>query len=290
MSSQRSAYRFADNPNTQVSGQLTEENTNDIYFFNITDRDKFLLARLQANSAGYVALLYVLDSDGNINSTGIYGTTDTLMQFNGLPAGEYVIIILSDSSAYDDNYVFSINATNPAANLKDVNFLSSDLSIFMFETTSGDVYGNGSFIYNTATKQGTNLSWERHEMINWGSGYEQRTHQVFDVRVKAISGPVKYTASKAMSDCAVLVYCDIKTSFAYLYSYYQSRIDPIHGGSTKDTTGQDTPRQLDEMDFAGGNEHIIVYDLNQGKAIDFYSSLNIYYAGGYESTPTVKYY
>lgn len=287
---QRSAYKFADNPNAGVSGKLTEANTNDIYFFNITENAKFLVGRLQTVNAKYMAVLYVLDSEGNASATGIYGTADKLMQLNGLPMGEYAVIVLCSDNTYGNDYVFNINATNPSANIKTFNFLANDLSIFMFETEDGDVYGNGSFIYNTTTKQGSKLSWQRIERIDSGSGFMQRTHQVFNVKVKSISGPAKYSASKAASDCAVLICCDVDTSFSYIYSLYESGDNPTHVTSATDTTGRVTPRQLDEVDFSGGREHIIVFDLNEGKAIDFYSNLNIYYAGGYEPAPKVTFY
>lgn len=286
---QRAGFQFDNNPNVGVSGQLTEANPMDVYFFSATQSDKFMVAKLNSGNSNYVAHLCLLDSEGNATATNIYGFAGSLIQLNGLPVGDYAMLIYSNDNTYGSSYTFNMNASNPAANLSKAIYLSSDLSIFMFETTAGDVYGNGSFIYNTSTRTG-DLGWERIDEVSWGSGYEQRTHSVFGVKVKAVSGPVKYSSAKAYSDCAVLIYCDIDTHFSYLHTFYQSGIDPIYESTTIDTTGQRTPRTLDEFDFEGGNEHIIVFDLNTGKAIDFYSTLNIFYAGGYESQPKINFY
>ncbi len=289
--SSRGTALFQDNPNTSVSGTLTQSNDMDLYFFSITDSSKFLLARLLSNNADYVAQLYTVDSaTGNAAATNFYGFSGDLIQLNGLPVGEYAFIVFSNNSTYGQDYSFDINATNPAANIVDVNFLSDDLSIFMYETETGDVHGNGSLVYNTSTNTGSNLTWDRIDEFSWGSGYEHRTHSIYNVKVKAMSPPVSYSSKKASSDCAVLLYCDEGTSFSYVHTYYQSAVDHKYESTTKDTTGRTTPRNLDDLDFVGGNEHVLVYDLNTGRVIDFCSTLNIYYAGDYEPQPTIKYY
>ena len=287
----RSAYLFEDNPNASAAGTLLESNNMDFYFFSVTNASRFLLARLTSSNANYVAQLYIIDSEtGDAVATNIYGFAGNLIQLNGLPVGEYAFVIFSNNNTYGQNYVLDINATNPAANIANVYYLANDLSIFMYETEAGDVYGNGSLIYNTATNTGSNLTWQRVDEFSWGSGYEQRTHRVFNVKVKAISSPVSYSSTKASSDCAVLIYCDEGTAFSYLHTYYQSGVDHIYESTTKDTTGRTTPRPLDENDFVEGNEHILVYDMNTGSVIDFYSTLNLYYAGGYEAQPTITFY
>jgi len=183
-----------------------------------------------------------------------------------------------------------INATNPSANISQVYWLQDDLSIFIYETEDGDVYGNGSLVYNTISNTSTTLSWKRVDEFSWGSGYEQRTHSVFNVKVKAISQPVKYTSESASSECAILIYCDEGTDFSYLHTYYQSGVNHVYESTTVDTTERTTPRALDELDFVEGKEHILVYDLNTGSVIDFYSSLNIFYEKEYEAAPIVNYY
>ena len=76
--------------------------------------------------------------------------------------GSYNTVYATDAN------VLYINATNPAANIMSVYHLASDLSIFMYETETGDVYGNGSLIYNTSTNTGSNLTWQRVNEFSWG--------------------------------------------------------------------------------------------------------------------------
>ena len=287
----RSAALLADNPNTRVSGSLTTSDTQALYFFSITGTSRFMLARLLSANANYVAQLFVYDeSTGTASATNYYGFSGNLITLNGLPVGDYVFAVYSYDSTYGDSYTFDINATNPAANISSVKYIAADLSIFIFETTSGDVYGNGSFIYNTSTTINSNLEWQRISENNWGSGYEQRTMDVYNVHVSSMSGPVSYSSNYASSNCAVLIYCDTGTGFSYFHSYYQSGNPPVYDSSWEDTTGRTTPRTLDAADFAGGNQHILVFDLITGQCIDFYSTLNIFYAAGYEPAPTINFY
>lgn len=249
-----------------------------------------MLARLTSSNANYVAQLYVIDnSAGDASATNIYGFSGKLIQLNGLPEGDYAFVVFSNDGEYGQDYSFDINATNPSANLAAVNYLKNDLSIFTFRTESGDVYSNGHLLYNVNSSTGSNLKWERVYYYSWGSGYEQRTHSVFSVKVKSMSAPVSYSSAHASSSCAVLLYCDEGTAFSYLHTYYQSAVDHVYESTTMDTTGRTTPRALDKDDFVSGNQHILVVDLGTGEVIDFYSTLNIYYAYGYESQPVINF-
>jgi len=88
----RMAYAFSDNPNASAKGQLTVENTMDMYYFAIADVNKFLLAQLDTQNYGYVAQLYKFDEQtGQAMATNVYGFSGDLIQLNGLPVGEYVL-------------------------------------------------------------------------------------------------------------------------------------------------------------------------------------------------------
>ena len=52
--------------------------------------------------------------------------------------------------------------------------------------------------------------------------------------------------------------------------------------------GKTTPRQIDTDDFNYG-DHILIFDLNTGQPIDFYSVLNFYYGAGIETLPIINY-
>ena len=159
----------------------------------------------------------------------------------------------------------------------------------IIEYTTGDVYSNGKLIYNTSTRTGSNLEWERVNEVTWTGGYEQRTHKVSSPKIKMISKPASYSSSYASSDSVVLIFCDVDTVFTYFHSKYQSGPDHFYDKSFIDTFGKLTPRSLDKQDFEGGNEHILVFDLNSGKVIDFYSQLNVYYGARYESDPEIEF-
>lgn len=119
---------------------------------------------------------------------------------------------------------------------------------------TGDVYSNGNLIYNTSTKVGNYLHWQRTDKVSWGSGYEQRTHMVLNATVKGMSKLASYSSKNASSNYVVLLYCDEDTEFSYVHTYYQSAPDHIYDSTTVDTTGRETPRKLDSVDFAGGAE------------------------------------
>ena len=284
--SEKSIFTLADNPNTRVSGTLTEALPQIGYIFSVTDSNRFLLARLTSSNSNYYALLCKIDENGNLIQTNVRGSSGKLIQQNGLPIGKYVFIIYSSDKTYGQNYTFDINVTNPSANLSNVIYVSRDLSVFIFQTKAGDVYSNGTLVGNPG--KSSDLKWTYSYEYRWGSGYEQRTHSVFNVKVKSIyDKPVSYVTKYASSKCALLIYCDVGTAFSYMYSYYQSGVNHIYKSSGTDVSGRITPRELDAADFYGENTQVLVYDVLTGKVIDFYSkNLNEFYNKGYYPLPT----
>lgn len=283
--------RLEDNPNTKLTGELTEQISYYYYVFSVKDSSKLLLARLTSENSDYAAVLCKVDENGKLESTGILGSIGSLIHLNGLPVGNYAFLIYSISENRGQKYSFYINASNPSADIKSTPFWSSkgDVTKAIIEYTTGDVYSNGKLIYNTSTRTGSNLEWERVNEVTWTGGYEQRTHKVSSPKIKMISKPASYSSSYASSDSVVLIFCDVDTVFTYFHSKYQSGPDHFYDKSFIDTFGKLTPRSLDKQDFEGGNEHILVFDLNSGKVIDFYSQLNVYYGARYESDPEIEF-
>lgn len=283
--------RLEDNPNTKLTGELTEQISYYYYVFSVKDSSKLLLATLISENSDYAAVLCKVDENGKLESTGILGSKGSLIHLNGLPIGNYAFVIYSISENRGQKYSFYINASNPSADIKSTPFLSTkgDVTKTIIEYTTGDVYANGKLIYNTSTRTGSNLEWERVNEVTWTGGYEQRTHKVSSPKIKMISKPASYSSSYASSDSVVLIFCDVDTVFTYFHSKYQSGPDHFYDKSFIDTFGKLTPRSLDKQDFEGGNEHILVFDLNSGKVIDFYSQLNVYYGAGYESDPEIEF-
>lgn len=256
----------------------------------ISSRLKRRNSNLISDNADYIAQLYIVNYEtGEATATNIGNSAGNLIALNGLPTGDYAFVIYSADNTVGDSYTLQLNATNPADDVSQTLKITSDLLHFMLQYTSGDVYGDGTLIYNVnnINSANTHLNWSRNEDINWGTGYIHRGHEIYNVRIKQVAGPVSWKSSYASSDNVMLIYCDVDTSFTFFQSAYES--GSYHEYSFVDTFGKTTPRSLDEEDLAEYS-HILAYDLNTGKSIDFYSPLNLYYASGAESAPVINFY
>ncbi|MCY7892786.1 hypothetical protein MOB09_07090 [Bacillus vallismortis] len=266
-----------------TSSVLNESNPDDMYFFS-TSSDRTLITRILSANSQYHLTLYVVNWDtGEAQPTTIEMDAGNLVLLKELPAGDYMIRVYSEGTL-GDSYHIQLNAKNPA-NYTSVQSITSNLQTFVAEYADGSVYANGTLLYNTGTKT-SSLSWEREYYFSHGGGYNQRTHSISDVKVKSVSAPVTYHSSYASSNSAVMVYLDTGTLFMHHVSAYQS------GGGYEDsffdTLGKKTPRRLDADDQTYG-DHILIVDTKTGKAIDFFSVLNYYYASGVESLPVISY-
>lgn len=271
-----------DDPRTIVNGTLTV--ANDFHFFSVTG-DKFLLARLVSVNADYWARLYIVDYEtSTATPTNIWGNPNDLIQLNGLPQGDYAFIIGSNGTL-GNSYSLQINATNPAGNIVDGTYTSS-LQQFVLWYSNSDVYTNGTYVCNVGSGASTaHLDWEREYYFSYGGNYSRRTHNISDVKILGVSGPYSYSSSYASSNNVMFIYLDVDTLFTYFESQFQS--DPhYYYASFDDILGKTTPRRLEADDYSYG-DHILVYDLNTGTPIDFYSVLNFYYGAGVEALPTI---
>lgn len=275
------------NPRVNVSGTLTTESAVNAYFFDVNE-DKFMIAQLASDNADYAVQLYVVDYDaGTMTPTNIANTANNLIALNGLPTGNYAFVI-SSSNLVGDNYTLRLNATNPASDYNSILKVTPSLLQFVILYTNGDVYANGTYVYNVNPSASTeHLDWNRDYTFSYDGNYKHREHDISKVVVKSISGPVSYSSSYASSNNAMLIYLDVETLFMYYYSEFTS-VPSHHYDTFIDTLGKKTPRRLEADDYNYG-DHILVYDLNTGKAIDFYSVLNFYYANGIEPNPTVTF-
>lgn len=287
---QRAAGVLPDNPRAVVAGELTEDDNMDMYFFSAT-ASKFMIAQLSSENVNYEVRLYIVDYEtGDITPTNICGTAGNLIGINGLPADDYVFVVYANDGTAGDAYTLKINAANPSGSIASTVKITNDFRLIL-RYTNGDIYGDGTYIYNISkmNQENAQMEWTRNEDFSWGSGYIHRSHDVYNVNIKEVVGPASYSSSYATSDNVMLVYCDVDTGFAYMESAYQSGPDHEYERSFVDTFGKMTPRSLTADDFETFS-HILVYDLNTGKAIDFYSPLNYYYACGAEGAPAVTFY
>lgn len=124
------------------------------------------------------------------------------------------------------------------------------------------------------------LDWERVLDLSWSSGYNYNKHEIYNAKVSGISGIGTYVSDYVTSNNAVVLFLDVDTG----YMYNESKRNWDTGESLfhfYDPFGNETPRLLDAYDIA--NYHCwLIFDLNSGKPIDFWSLLNWYYATGTE--------
>lgn len=263
---------------------LSDSNPDDLWLFSTTS-DNTLLTRMLSDNTDYYLQLYVVDWDtGQATPSNIIKSAGDLVVLKELPAGDYLIRVASNG-ATGDKYRIQLNAKNPA-NFTSVKSVTSTLQQFVAGYEDGSIYANGTYMYNEETKTAS-FSWERVFYFSYGDGYNQRTHSISSVKVKNISAPITYSSSYAGSSSAIMVYLDVNTLFMHHVSAYKT--GQGYQDSFADTLGKTTPRRLDTDDLNNYGDHILIVDLKTGKAIDFFSVLNYYYASGVERIPTIQY-
>jgi len=275
---------IGNDPRGTINGSLTSASDQEIYVFSATEA-KFMIGRLKSDNPDLNIQLYVVDPNtGNAQPTSISAQSNGLISLNGLPQGMYAFVVTTSGSA-SPGYTLQLNVTNPSGSTSKVISVDLQLLHFAIEYADGKVYANGEYIYNVNTP--SKLDWERVYYFSYGGNYNQRTHSIDEVKVSSIKGPVSYSSSYASSSRAMLVYLDVDTLFMHHVSGYTSS-PPTHQDSFLDTLGKKTPRRLEADDYSIG-DHILVYDINTGKAIDFFSALNYYYGSGVEDIPTITF-
>ncbi|QNU65355.1 hypothetical protein EHE19_010425 [Ruminiclostridium herbifermentans] len=280
-------YLLDDNPRAIVNETLTEEKYMDFYFFTVT-KDTFMVARLDSNNSYYKADLYIIDYEtGNAILTNISSYANNIIALNGLPQGDYALAIYSMDNV-GASYSLKINATNPYGGYNSIIKITQDLQQFVLKYNDNSIYANGVYVCNTSPSAvNSHLDWERDYFFSYGGNYSNRDLSISSVKIKNVVGPVTYSSSYASSQNVMLIYLDIGTLYTYFESQFQS-VPHYYYSSFVDVLGKTTPRRLDADDFNYG-DHILAFDLNTGRSIDFYSVLNYYYAAGIESLPTITF-
>nr|WP_306299193.1 hypothetical protein [Bacillus sp. F2HM] len=278
-----SAVRSIDGLAINQSAVLTEDDPVDLWFLS-TSSPQALISRITSSNPDYFVQLFVVDYEtGQAYPTDLIQPAGSLLGLTNLPAGDYAFGITSGGE-FGDSYTIQVNAKNPP-NFTGAVSLSSTFQYFVAEYANGDVFANGTKVYNKQTKT-ANYEWERVFYFSYDGKYEQRTHSISSVKVKSISAPVSYSAPYASSSEAILVYLDVETLFMYHQSSYAS--GQYYHDTFVDTLGKTTPRRLDIDDMTNYGDHILAVDLKTGKPIDFFSVLNFYYAAGIEKLPTIR--
>ncbi len=268
------------------SDTLTAADPDDFWFFSV-DTDRSIVFKIQTENPDYVVKLYQVDWETQtLYPTTLKGTPEEQVTHSQLPSGDWALRVYS-TNTYGDAYSIKMNATNLSGA---VNILSASDSLLylVLGYPNNDIYSNGTYVA-TLGQNNTHLNWEREYYFAWDGNYNKRTHKVSDAKVKSISRPVSYHSNYADSDNAILIYLEKDTLFTYFESSFRSGPPTQYNNSFVDTIGKTTPRRLDNDDLTNWGDHILVYDLNTQKPIDFFSILNFYYAGGIEPLPSITF-
>ncbi|MBD3858896.1 hypothetical protein IEE86_04045 [Bacillus sp. 28A-2] len=262
---------------------LSEDDPVDLWFLS-TSSPQALISRITSSNPDYFVQLFVVDYEtGQAYPTDLIQPAGSLLGLTNLPAGDYAFGITSGGD-FGDAYTIQVNAKNPP-NFTGAVSLSSTLQYFVADYANGDVFANGTKVYNKQSKT-ADYEWKRVFYFPYDGKFEQRTHSISSVKVKSISAPVSYSAPYASSSEAILVYLDVETLFMYHQSSFAS--GQYYHDTFVDTLGKTTPRRLDLDDLTNYGDHILAVDLKTGQPIDFFSVLNFYYAAGIEKLPTIK--
>lgn len=244
---------------------------------------KVLFSQFEATNSEYAFALYSIASDGTlVQETNYYFPNSAIKLV--LPAGRYAFVIQNAGTTFGNSYTVRINTSTPGDNVTAAGIYKIQpnySSIIALVTRDGSdyVYCNGSYIANVNSP--SNLDWERVLDLKWGNGsWNYNKHEVYNVNIKDISFPGTYTSDYVNSSNAVVIFLNPGTGYMYNESKY-SEYSGERVFHFRDPFGNTTPRTLDSYDIAT-YQCWLIYDLNKESSIDFWSSLNWYYATGTE--------
>ena len=256
---------------------LTEDDKDDYYFFSVTST-KFLSFKVNSPNANYYVELGLMDwNEGIYYATTLKGNTaDGSVWVKDVPSGDYALHIYSDGTV-GDSYTVAANALCPS-NVTGVYFESDDLSTIVTRVGSGTIYQNSMNVSNQLNNV-LNAPVALFMEDSWPvypSGTEYYTHDIDDGKVQSISTGTFYINVRTIKN-ALWVKLDVGTLWTYTHSI-------VNNGSTLsfiDLAGRKTPRRFDSWDVGGDfGDHYLIYDMDTGKYVDFYSLHNVFFASG----------
>ncbi|MFT4006569.1 MAG: hypothetical protein QM683_13465, partial [Lacrimispora sp.] len=126
----------------------------DIYLVN-TSSPATTFLKLASSSSELMAVLYKVDDQGNLTSTGFGVYANGSDNFGVLAAGNYAIVIGSSSGTATGAYTLMWNCSNPSGASSIIN-RTSDLSRVVLFYNNNVIRSNGDNIMSS-------LKWEEHE-------------------------------------------------------------------------------------------------------------------------------
>lgn len=268
------------------SDTLTSDDSTDLYFFSVSST-RFASFTISSSNSNYIAELVSVDWDAGL----FYPTGMTISPkqgnkyVNGVTSGDWAFYVHS-ANTVGDSYTISANVKCPS-NVTQVLYISPDFSKQVVKLESGSIYQNNRSLSNIVDS----LSYSKVEFEmedSWPvypSGTEYYTHDISDGKIKSVSVGEYYT-NKISIPNALWVKLDQGTLWTYTHSI-------VNNGSTlsfEDVTGQKTPRRFNYADVDGTwGDHYLIYDMDSGSYVDFFSVYNIFFAtGGQKITDDTK--
>ena len=249
---------------------LTEEDIDDYYFFSVTST-KFLSFKINSPNADYHVELGLMDWDeGMYYATTIKGNTAAgSVWVQDVPSGDYALHIYSDGTV-GDSYTVAANTLCPS-NVTGVYYESDDLSTIVTRVGTSTIYQNNMNVSNQL-----NSVLNKPVAFFMEDSWPVYPSGIDDGKVQSISTGTFYTNVRTIKN-ALWVKLDVGTLWTYTHSI-------VNNGSTLsfiDLAGRKTPRRFDSWDVGGDfGDHYLIYDMDTGKYVDFYSLHNVFFASG----------
>ncbi len=273
-----SQYDLGTEPAGNLTATIGQDQTH-LFLFKIT-ASKYLFSKMISTNNEYAYQIYRINDTGDLEIFCDYALAGG--EINGMiPAGQYLFVVTSLGDSYGDSYTLFMNAATPCpSNAVSLGVLTMSDSYrhvtVQIGTSDGNMvlYCDGVRAFDQS--EPSLLDWERVLDLSWSTGYNYNKHEIYDAVVSGISGVGTYTSDYVTSDNAVILYLDIGTGYMYNESKRNWNTGE-HIFHFNDPAGNTTPRKLNADDIA--NYHCrLIFDLNTGRSIDFWSELNWYYA------------
>lgn len=247
--------------------------------------NKTLFSKMESSNGKYAFQIYRFVDDTTLEPYSNAVMANNVL--NGtIPSGRYAFVIANLGTSYGAQYTMYMNTSTPspanAVSIKIIKLSDSykHVTVQMIDSKGKIiVYCDGVEVYNENNP--TKLDWERVLDLSWSGGYNYNKHEIYSAQIQGISGVGTYTSDYVKSNNAVILFLDVGTG----YMYNESKRNSTTGERVfhfYDPFGNKTPRKLTADDI--DKYHCwLVFDLSLGRPIDFWSSLNWYYATGSET-------
>lgn len=256
---ERSGYQLNSIRGT-VTGELTPDDPWDYYVFTKNTEFKGLI-EFKTNQSAYTLTLGLADyTTGQISLSNIVLSPGDryMITFSPLPSNQdYAWVVQSKNTPSGASYSFKYD---------------NDYNDAFYTAPNGDEYAvrNQKMYLNDSL---VNLDYRYDVSFQTPYGYQERHIWVEDMNVYPVFvGSVEWYASKQRQYYDNVIVLTLLPGGTFTHHFYQN--PPLMNWGYSDAFGIKTPRALTSDDFTYRGDHILVYDIDQGKTIQFVSGLS----------------